>query len=75
MVDVPADTPVTMPLAEPIVATAGVLLLHVPPVVMLERVVVAPIHVVSVPVMGDEIAELTVTTLVATALPQALLTV
>ena len=75
MVEVPADTPVTMPLAEPIVATAGVLLLQVPPVVVLERVVVAPMHVVSVPVIGEEIAELTVTTLVATAQPQALLTV
>ena len=75
MVDVPADTPVTIPDAEPIVATAGVLLLQVPPVVVLDNVVVAPIHVVSVPVIGEEIAELTVTTLVATALPQALLTV
>ena len=75
MVDVPADTPVTIPDAEPIVATAGVLLLQVPPVVVLESVVVAPMHVVSVPVIGEEIAELTVTTLVATALPQALLTV
>ncbi len=75
MVEVPADTPVTTPVIEPMVATAGVLLLQVPPVVVFERVVVAPIHVVSVPVIGDEIAELTVTTLVATALPQALLTV
>ncbi len=75
MVEVPAATPVTIPDAEPIVATAGVLLLQVPPVVVLDNVVVAPMHVVSVPVIGDEIAELTVTTLVATALPQALLTV
>jgi hypothetical protein len=75
MVDVPADIPVTTPLAEPIVATAGVLLLHVPPVVLLANVVVAPIQVVSVPVIGEERAEFTVTNLVATALPHALLTV
>jgi hypothetical protein len=62
MVDVPADIPITTPLAEPIVATAGVLLLHEPPVALLANVVVAPIQVVSVPVIGEENAAFTVTT-------------
>ena len=75
MVEVPADTPVTTPVDEPIVATAGVLLLQVPPVVLLVNVVIAPIQVVSVPVIGEDIAEFTVTTFVADALPHALLTV
>lgn len=49
-VDVPAATPDTVPLAEPTVAFAGVLLNHVPPVVpVLANVVAAPVHTVSVP--------------------------
>ena len=51
MVAVPPLTPVTIPVVAPTVATAGVLLLHVPPVVGFVRVVVRPVHVVSVPAM------------------------
>ena len=40
IVVVPAATPVTIPLKIPIVATAGVLLVHTPPVTALARVVV-----------------------------------
>ena len=47
---VPAATPVTTPVAEFTVATAVVLLLHTPPVVVLLRAVVPPIHAVRVPV-------------------------
>jgi hypothetical protein len=46
--DVPAETPVTTPVAS-IVATAGVALLHVPPAVASVRVVVDPMQTVSVP--------------------------
>jgi hypothetical protein len=42
---VPTDIPVTIPVVEPIVATEGVPLVHVPPGVGFERVVVMPIHV------------------------------
>ena len=50
MVVVPAVTPVIMP-AVLMVATDGVLLLHVPPMVVLLTVVVSPAHTCSVPVM------------------------
>jgi hypothetical protein len=45
---VPVATPVTIP-EVPIVATAGVPLLHVQPGVALVRVVVAPGHIADVP--------------------------
>jgi hypothetical protein len=51
MVLVPAVTPVITP-AVLMVATDGVLLLHVPPVVVLLTVVVSPAHTCSVPVMA-----------------------
>jgi hypothetical protein len=51
MVDVPADTPVTAP-PEDTVATAGVLLVHTPPVVASARVVTAPGQTVAVPVIA-----------------------
>ena len=44
MVVVPDATPVTVPLDEPMVALAGVLLAHVPPVVASVRVVDEPTH-------------------------------
>lgn len=49
MVEVPADTPVTIPVPEPTVATAVLLLLHEPPPEALVSVVVVPGHAVSVP--------------------------
>lgn len=64
MVAVPSATPVTTPLADATVATDVLLLLHVPPGVLLLRVVVVNAQRVSVPVM-DGGALLTVTTSVA----------
>lgn len=51
MMAVPAVTPVTIPVVAPTVATAGVLLLQVPPGVALLKVVVAPTQWRVVPVM------------------------
>jgi len=61
---VPPVTPLTIPVAEPTVATAVLLLLHAPPVTVLLNVVVVPGHALAVPVMVDG-AALTVTTAVA----------
>jgi hypothetical protein len=63
MVAVPAATPVTMPVAEPTVATAVLLLLQVPPPDASASAVVAPAHAVNVPVMTETL--LTVTGVVA----------
>ena len=41
---VPNATPLTMPLTEPIVATAVLVLVQVPPGVPLPQVIVAPTH-------------------------------
>lgn len=62
MVEVPAATPVTMPVL-PTVALVTALLLHVPPLVALASVVVLPIQVNAVPVIVAGLG-LTVTTLV-----------
>jgi hypothetical protein len=51
MVAVPAATPVTMP-DVPIVATPVLLLDHVPPLVVDDRVVVAPTHTEAAPVIA-----------------------
>jgi len=56
MVAVPAETPVTMPVAEPTVATEGVLDVQVPPGVASARVVVPVTQTVKVPVMGAVVA-------------------
>lgn len=50
---VPADIPVARPEDEPTVATAVLLLLHIPPTVPSARVEVALMHRLVVPVMGD----------------------
>jgi hypothetical protein len=63
MVEFPAVTPVTTPVADPTVALA-LLLLHVPPVVLLARVVVCPTHTLAEPVLAGRAAS-TVTTVVA----------
>ena len=62
MVDVPAATPVTMPVL-PTVALVTALLLQVPPLVALASVVVLPMQVNAVPVIAAGLG-LTVTTLV-----------
>ena len=64
MRDVPADTPVTIPVEEPTVATPKVLLIQRPPGVLLLRVVVLPTHTVVEPLIADG-AAVTVTTVVA----------
>ena len=64
MVAVPVEMPVTRPVAEPTVATAGLLLLHVPPGVADVSVVTAPIQTVDVPAIVAG-SGLTVTTAVA----------
>ena len=51
MVAVPAATPVTIP-DVPIVATPVLLLAHVPPLVVEDRVVVDPAHTEVVPVIA-----------------------
>lgn len=60
MVAVPADMPVTTPVAESIVAFEGLLLIHVPPGVAWLSVVVAPTHTLRVPVIAA-VAAFTVT--------------
>ena len=52
MVVVPTDKPVAIPLTMPIVATAGVLLVHTPPVTASVNVTVVPTHWVVGPVIG-----------------------
>jgi hypothetical protein len=63
-VAVPTDTPVTTPLLE-IVAIAGLLLVHVPPVVG-DNFVGPPIHIVVLPVMDTVGLAITVTVGVGT---------
>ena len=60
MIAVPAAIAVSRPEVD-IVATAVLLLIHVPPVIISLRVVVAPIHKLGTPVIAD--TELTVTTI------------
>jgi hypothetical protein len=64
---VPADTPTTVPEAEPMVATAVLLLLHLQPDVPLLNVVVAPRQRVVVPEM--EVGEVFTTTVVVAEQP------
>jgi hypothetical protein len=45
----PAETPVTIPVAEPTEAIPATPLLHVPPATALLRVVVTPMHVTMIP--------------------------
>ena len=49
----PADIPVTKPVVALIVAIAVLLLLHVPPVVESNKVVVEPTHKLVVPIIAD----------------------
>ena len=70
MVDVPAATPVTIPVA-PTVAIPGDTELHMPPVAASVRFVVAVGQTMSVPVMVPATGNgFTVTTAVAAAVPQ-----
>ena len=70
---VPAKTPVTTP---PVTIAVALLLLHTPPAAASLSVITDPAHTpegpVMVPALGEE---LTVTNVVAAAVPQPLLTV
>lgn len=50
---VPPDTPVTMPEAAPMDPIVGEVLVHKPPVAVLPKVDVKPVHTVVVPVIAD----------------------
>jgi len=52
MLSVPPLTPVTTPVADPIVASAVLLLVHVPPEDVSASVVVDSLHTENVPVIG-----------------------
>jgi len=52
MLTTPADTPVTIPNAPPIEATAGLLLVHVPEPNVFDNVVVEPVQTLVAPVIG-----------------------
>ena len=68
---VPALSPVTSPVNEPILATAALELVQIPPEKALVNVVVPPIQIVEVPAIGGN-GTITVIVLVATAVPQLL---
>ena len=51
--EVPAASPLTVPVDEPTIATAVLLLLQVPPVVASDKVIEEPVQTVAVPVMDD----------------------
>ena len=53
MLAVPADTPVTIPVEDPAVATAVLPLLHAPPGVTSLNAVVAPIQTLVAPVIPE----------------------
>ena len=65
----PPDMPVTTPVVEPIVAIAVALLLQVPPAVASNKGVVAPTHIVVVPLIALG-PGLTVTMIVAEQVPK-----
>ena len=74
MVEVPADTPPTVPLLT--VATPVLVLLHTPLGEASVNAVVEPAHTVAVPVIVPATGNgLTVTTCVAAIVPQPLVTV
>ncbi len=76
MTAVPADTPATNPDDEPTVATAVLLLLHVPPIVPSVNVVTPPMQMAEAPATGDTVGKsLTVTIAEAVAVPQGPVTV
>lgn len=52
MLAVPAVIPDTIPVPAPTVATAVLLLLHAPPVLVVLKVVVCPTHALVLPVMA-----------------------
>ena len=72
----PLATPVTTPVVGFTVATAVLLLLQVPPVPVVVKVLVAPVHIaVTPPIVPALGAGVTVSGEVAEAVPQAVVTV
>ena len=61
---VPEDTPVTVPEDTPTVAIAPLLVVQLPPKDVLPKVVVAPTHILAVPLIAEGVA-LTVNIVVA----------
>lgn len=53
MIALPGPAPVTTPVDKPTVATPGDILLHVPPGVASDNVVVVPWQIILIPVIGD----------------------
>ena len=75
MVVVPVAIPVAIPVETPMVATAGVLLIHTPPVTTSDNVMVVPTHWLVGPLMGLTTGTgLTVMILLAELAPQLLAT-
>lgn len=75
MVTVPAATPFTIPVDAPTVAIVLLLLLQVPPLTVEVSVAGVPVHTLDGPLMVPAVAPaLTVTVVVATAVPQLLVT-
>ena len=75
MVAEPADIPINKPVLVT-VATAALLLLHTPPETDSVSALVAPTHIVVVPVIAPALADgLTVSTCVAATVPQLFVTV
>ncbi len=76
MVVVPADAPVTIPVALPIAAIVVLDDVHTPPPAALLRVVVAPAQTAAVPVIAPALGSgFTVPTVVTVAVPQLFVTV
>jgi hypothetical protein len=75
MVTVPAAEPPTMPDELPTVAIAGLLLIHVPPVVEFESEIVAPAQTPVAPVIKPALGmSVMLTACVSTAVPHILVT-
>ena len=72
IVVVPAVTPVTTPVEELIVATAVLLDVQTPPVVVLDNVVVDPEHTAVVPVIETEGSVVMVIVALSELVPHAL---
>ena len=71
MIEVPADTPLTIPVDPTTVATAGVTELHVPPATASVSDVDPPIHKTAAPVIVPALTDgFTVTTRLVLTVPQ-----
>lgn len=75
MVTLPAATPVMIPVAEPVVAMAVLLLLQEPPATVPLNVEAEPAHIVAAPeIVPADGAEFTVTVAVTTVVPHPAVT-